>query len=641
MCGIAGIVLRDPEARVDPGLLLRLSDAIRHRGPDDSAQWTGPGAGLAHRRLSIIDLSPAGRQPMCNEDESVWLVFNGEIYNFLELRERLVRAGHRFRSRTDSEVIVHLYEEEGERCVERLDGMFALALWDVRQRRLLLARDRLGKKPLKYAELPQGLVFASELKALIASGLVPREVDLAQVDQYLSFGYVPSPGTGFRGIEKLPPAHRLIWQHGAAKSERYWSLDYRKKRIQSAAAWQEEIRQAVRAAVRRRLISDVPLGAFLSGGIDSGIVVACMAEASSRPVETFSIGFEHEAYDELPHARRLAERYGTSHHEFQVRADEVTLLPTLARLYEEPYSDSSALPSWFLARETRKHVTVALNGDGGDEGFAGYQRYAELPLLRRRFAALGLPGASAAANALARLPGMPPRLARNLEAAAGLTSRDLGAAYAWTVRTFSEREKRALYQAEVRAQLDEHPAALLSRWAADPCAGEALIDRICFVDEMSYLPDDLLVKMDLATMAHGLEARSPLLDHHLLELAAEIPAETKLPGGRLKGLLKDAFRAAFPPEHLEKPKTGFGIPLQEWFRGPWADFTREHLVARGARIHRWFQPAVLARSLEDHVAGRIGFGYQLWSLLMLELWLREVVEAPADAPLSWQLGRTA
>ncbi len=641
MCGIAGIVLRDPEAAVDPGLLLRLSDAIRHRGPDDSAHWTGPGVGLAHRRLAIIDLSPAGRQPMCNEDESVWLVFNGEIYNFLELRERLEKNGHRFRSRTDSEVIVHLYEEEGERCVEQLDGMFALALWDVRQRRLLLARDRLGKKPLKYAELPQGLVFASELKALLASGLVEREVDFAQVDQYLSFGYVPSPGTGFRGIQKLPPAHRLVWQNGAAKSERYWCLDYRKKRVQSAAAWQEEIRHAVRAAVRRRLISDVPLGAFLSGGIDSGIVVACMAEASSRPVETFSIGFEHEAYDELPHARRLAERYGTSHHEFQVRADEVTLLPTLARLYEEPYSDSSALPSWFLARETRKHVTVALNGDGGDEGFAGYQRYADLPRLRRRFAALGLPGAAAAANALARLPGVPPRWARNLEAAAGLTAGDLGSAYAWTVRTFSEREKRALYRAEVRDQLAEHPAALLSRWADDPRAGEALIDRICFADEMTYLPDDLLVKMDLASMAHGLEARSPLLDHHLLELAAEIPADTKLPGGRLKGLLKDAFREALPPEHLEKPKTGFGIPLQEWFRGPWADFTREHLVAEGARIQRWLEPAPLARALEDHVAGRIGFGYQLWSLLMLELWLREVVEAPADAPLAWQLGRTA
>ena len=628
MCGIAGIVLRDPEAAVEPGLLLRLSDAIRHRGPDDSGQWSAPGIGLTHRRLSIIDLSPSGRQPMCNEDETVWLVFNGEIYNFQELRERLEKNGHRFRSRTDSEVIVHLYEEEGERCVERLDGMFALALWDVRERRLLLARDRLGKKPLKYAELPQGLVFASELKSLLASGLVERELDLAQIDQYLSFGYVPSPGTGFARIRKLPPAHRLSWKNGEATTERYWCLDYRKKRVQTAAAWREEIRHAVRAAVRRRLISDVPLGAFLSGGIDSGIVVACMAEASSRPVETFSIGFEHEAYDELPHARRLAERYGTSHHEFQLRADELSLLPTLARLYEEPYADSSALPSWLLARETRKHVTVALNGDGGDEGFAGYQRYADLPRLRRRFAALGVPGGAALVTALAQLPGMSPRWARNLEAAAGVASADLGAAYAWTVRTLSEREKRALYHPDLRARLSQPPATLLAQWAADPRAGATTIDRICFIDEMSYLPDDLLVKMDLASMAHGLEARSPLLDHHLLELAAEIPSEQKLPGGRLKGLLKDAFRDALPEGHLAKRKTGFGIPLQEWFRGPWAEFTRAHLLAGDARIARWFEGKALSRALEDHVAGRIAFGYPLWSLLMLELWLREVVEAP-------------
>jgi asparagine synthase (glutamine-hydrolysing) len=639
MCGIAGIVLRDPEARIEPDLLLRLSDSIRHRGPDDSAHWIGQGVGLAHRRLSIIDLSPAGRQPMCNEDETVWLVFNGEIYNFRELRERLEKSGHRFRSHTDSEVIVHLYEEEGERCVERLDGMFALALWDVRARRLVLARDRLGKKPLKYAELPGGLVFASELKSLVASGLVERDVELAEVDQYLTFGYVPAPGTGFARIRKLAPAHRLVWQNGAARTERYWALDYRKKRIQSAAAWHEEIRAAVRAAVRRRLISDVPLGAFLSGGIDSGIVVACMAEASSRPVETFSIGFEHEAYDELPYARRVAERYGTSHHEFHVRADDVTLLPTLARLYEEPYSDSSALPSWFLARETRTHVTVALNGDGGDEGFAGYSRYDALPRHRRRFAALGLPGAAALVERLARAPGLPPRWARNLEAAAGMVSPALGTAYTWTVRTFSEREKDNFFRPEVRAELRCPPAALLEGWMNADGAGETLLDRICFTDVMTYLPDDLLAKMDLATMAHGLEARSPLLDHHLLELTAEIPAEQKLAGGRLKGLLKDAFRDVLPEGHLAKRKTGFAIPAQEWFRGPWSGFAREHLLASDARVRRWLEPKPLERALDAHVEGRIAFGYQLWSLLMLELWLREVVEAPAAAPLQWQLGR--
>jgi asparagine synthase (glutamine-hydrolysing) len=628
MCGIAGIVRRDPEARIDSGLLRTMAGAIRHRGPDDEGLWFGAGAGLAHRRLSIIDLSPAGHQPMPNEDETVWLVFNGEIYNFEELRKRLERSGHAFRSRTDSEVIVHLYEEEGERCVERLDGMFALALWDVRRRRLLLARDRLGKKPLKYAELGDGLAFASELKALLAADLVDREVAAAEIDQYLTFGHVPSPGTGFARVRKLPPAHRLIWEDGRTRLERWWSLDYTRKLSLPEAEWDERVREAVRGAVRRRLISDVPLGAFLSGGIDSGIVVACMAEASSRPVETFSIGFEHEAYDELPAARRLAERYGTSHHEFFVRADDVSLLPALARLYEEPYADSSALPSWFLARETRAHVTVALNGDGGDEGFAGYRRYAQFPERRARLAALRLPFVGGLVTAAAGLPGLPPRWARNLEAAAGVSDARVGEAYVWALRALSEGEKGWLYRPELRRPRGE-ASRLLARWVEDARAGEALIDRLCFADVMSYLPDDLLVKMDLASMAHGLEARSPLLDHHLLELTASMPAEVRLPGGRLKGLLKRAFRDALPEAHLARPKSGFGIPAQEWFRGPWAGFAREQLLGSDARIGRWFQPARVARMLEDHVAGRVLYGYQLWTLLMLELWHREVVEAPA------------
>jgi asparagine synthase (glutamine-hydrolysing) len=630
MCGIAGIVQRGAEARIDPERLRCMAGAMRHRGPDDAAEWTGAGVGLAHRRLSIIDLSPAGRQPMPNEDETIWLVFNGEIYNFAELRERLEGKGHVFRSHTDSEVIVHLYEEEGDHCIERLDGMFALALWDTRERRLLLARDRLGKKPLKYAELADGgLVFASELKALLASGLVERDVDLPQLDQYLSFGYVPSPGTGFSGIRKLAPAHRLIWERGRTRTERYWCLDYSKKRTQSLPAWHEEIRSTVRAAVRRRLISDVPLGAFLSGGIDSSIVVACMAEASSRPVETFSIGFEHEAYDELPFARRLAERYGTSHHEFFVQADDVNVLPKLARLYEEPYGDSSALPSWFLAREARAHVTVALNGDGGDEGFAGYQRYALFDGLRRRLAPLRAKPLHAALEAAARLPGLPPRWMRTLEATAGILGPELGVAYAWTARLLSQREKHDLYRPELRSLLGVPPARLLARWMDDPRAGDALIDRLTFADEMVYLPDDLLVKMDLATMAHGLEARSPLLDYQLLELAASVPAELRFPRGRLKALLKDAFRDALPPGHLTRPKTGFAIPVQEWFRGPWRAFAREHLLARDTRIARYFQEPALERLLADHEAGRAQNGHQLWALLLLELWHREVAEAPA------------
>jgi asparagine synthase (glutamine-hydrolysing) len=630
MCGIAGLVYRDANHPVDRALLGKLERAIRHRGPDDVGLWVGPGVGLAHRRLSIIDLSPAGHQPMANEDETVWISFNGEIYNFRELREGLVARGHRFRSRTDSEVIVHLYEELGPRCIERLDGMFALAVWDVRERRLVLARDRLGKKPLKYAELPEGgIVFASELKALLASGLVSREIDDADVHRYLAFGYVPAPGTGFRAIRKLPPAHTLVWDARGVRIERYWSLDYSKKREQLREAWCEEIRGAVKLAVKRRLMSDVPLGAFLSGGIDSTIVVAAMAEQSSRPVETFSIGFAHAEFDELPYARRTAERYGTSHHEFQVRADDATLLPELARLYEEPYADSSALPSWFLAREARAHVTVALNGDGGDEAFSGYDRYRRFASLRARMAPLRpLRGALAGA---ARVPGLPPRWARYLEVAGGVASPRAGDGYFWVVRLLSPRERSALYRPHaVRADDD---AALLTRWMEDPRAGSDLLDAMCLTDAMTYLPDDLLVKMDLATMAHGLEGRSPLLDHHVLELAASIPSATRAPAGRLKGLLKDAFAAELPDGHAERPKSGFAIPIQDWLRGPWAALTRESLLARDARVLRWFEPTALARIADDHFAGRNLMGHQLFTLLMLELWLREVVESPETGPV--------
>ncbi len=625
MCGIAGIVHSDPTVAVDPVLLRRMGDAIRHRGPDDSGVWTGPGVGLVHRRLSIIDLSAAGHQPMSNEDGSVHVVFNGEIYNFQELRKELAARGHVFRSATDTEVVVHLYEEEGDACVERLDGMFAFAIWDVRRRRLFLARDRVGKKPLKYAEIPGGgIAFASELKSLLAADLVGREVDARQIHDYLTFGCIPAPGTGFARIRKLEPGHRMVWERGRLSSERYWSLDYRAKRKLSAPEWREEVRRSVRQAVERRLVADVPLGAFLSGGIDSSIVVACMAEASTRPVETFSIGFEHEQWNELPFARRVAQRWKTSHHEFVVRADDGALLPALARLYEEPYADSSALPSWFLARETRKHVTVALNGDGGDEGFGGYARYAQFIRWRKRARAIG--PLRSVARALAALPALPRQLERNAEVARELLAPDLADAYTAILRLYTEREKRELYRADL---FPERPAAssrVLRRWLEDPCAGEALLDRICFSDVMAYLPDDLLVKMDIATMAHSLEARSPLLDHHVLELTASAPAEIRYSDGRLKALLKDAFKSDLPEELIERPKMGFGIPIGEWFAGAWAPMARDLLLAPDARVGAYFERRVLQRYVEEHVVGRIARGYQIFALVMLELWHREVVE---------------
>jgi asparagine synthase (glutamine-hydrolysing) len=634
MCGIAGIVKRDPEAPVDPAVIGRMCDAIVHRGPDDSDVWFGRGVGLGHRRLSIIDLSPAGRQPMCNEDGSVWVVFNGEIYNFAELREELVAKGHTFRSRSDTETIVHMYEEEGERCIERLHGMFAIAIWDERRRKLVLARDRVGKKPLKYAEIDGGIVFASELKAILATGLVSAEVEPADIDAYFTFLYVPSPGTGLRGIKKLPPGHRLVWEDGRTRIERYWTLDYRAKRELPLAEWLAALRATVREAVVRRMISDVPLGAFLSGGVDSSIVVACMAEASSRPIETFSIGFEHEDYNELPYARQVAERYGTSHHEFMVRAEDVSLLPQLARLYEEPYADSSALPSYFLARETRQFVTVALSGDGGDEGFVGYDRYERIHRMRSRLAVAQLPGVRpllGAAAALSRF--LPPGLARDVEGLYGVTDPDLGASYTWMIRVFSDPEKRWLYAEPMRRFLAESQSRRISAWMDKPEAGREVLDRVCFAEVMTYLPEDVLVKMDLACMAHGLEARAPLLDHHVLELAASAPAELRFRGGTLKWLLKEAFREKLPAGFLDRPKRGFGIPIQHWFRGPLVPLTREVLLAPDARVARYMRPEALREAVEQHVAGKISRGYQLWSLLMLEFWHREVVEAKAPAAL--------
>ena len=624
MCGIAGIVHEDATRPVETDVLDRMCASLRHRGPDDTGRWAAPGVGLAHTRLSVIDLSPAGHQPLTNEDESVRVVYNGEIYNFRELRRELEERGHRFRSATDTEVIVHLYEDEGEACVERLHGMFALAVWDARRRRLLLARDRLGKKPLKYCAVGGGIAFASELKALIAGGLIDRDPDLAAIDRFLTFGYVPGPATGITGVHKLPPAHRLVWEAGSVRLERYWELDYSRKVERSGEEWQEAIRETVTRAVRRRLISDVPLGAYLSGGIDSSIVVACMAEESSRPVETFSIGFSHERYNELPFARDVAARFGTSHHEHVVEADTAALLPELAALYEEPYADASALPSWLLARETRRSVTVALTGDGGDEAFAGYPRYARVHDWEARVNWARRSGIRTLASLVAGTNGraLPSRLARRAELVESVSHPDLGRRYAWMLRHFSDREKAALYGAPLRPLLERSAGELFSELAADPRAGSGALDRMLFLDTHSYLPDDLLVKLDLASMAHGLEARSPLLDHEVLELAASIPPELKYRRGELKWLLREAFRGRIPDGVLDRPKQGFEIPLNDWFRGPLSPLLDELVLAPDARLRRLLRPAGLELLVREHREQQFDHGRRLWALTMLELWLR-------------------
>ncbi len=621
MCGIAGIVYEDPARPVSRAALERMCRALGHRGPDGEGIWIGSGVGLAHRRLAVIDLSPAGRQPMSNEDESLWITYNGEIYNFLELRRQLADAGHRFRSRTDTEVILHLFEEKGERCVRDLHGMFALAIWDDRTRRLFLARDRVGKKPLKYAVFDGGLIFASELKAILASGLVDTEPDLAAIDMFFELGYVPGPATGSRAIRKLLPAQTLTWSPRGLQRRDYWHLDFGEKRPRSMADCCETLREIVTRCVKRRLVSDVPLGAFLSGGIDSSVVVACMAQTSDRPVRTFSMGFEHEPYNELPYARMVAQRFATVHHEFIVRADAVDLLPELAFLYEEPYADSSALPSYLLARETRRFVTVALNGDGGDEAFGGYTRYARLLRWRRVLSWGRRVGLHRLASALQRYTRPRSRFGELADKLVALASDSMASQYAWLVRLFSERQRHELYGPALREIAADRARRNFQAILDDPASGSTALDRMQSLDIRSYLPDDLLVKMDLATMAHGLEARSPLLDPEVLEFAASLPSATRYRAKTLKWLLREAFRSVLPESLLSRGKQGFAVPLAEWFRGPWRTFFQETVLGPRSRNREFLDSGIVSAMFADHVAGRAEHGRRLWALLMFELWL--------------------
>jgi asparagine synthase (glutamine-hydrolysing) len=628
MCGIAGKLCL-PGQPVDLERLARMCAGLEHRGPDSRGIFHDERVCLGIQRLRVIDLD-TGDQPIYNEDRSVVLVLNGEIYNYRELRRELRARGHRFATRGDTEVIVHLYEEHGVDCVRHLHGMFAFALWDRRRQQLLLGRDRVGKKPLVYSLRGGVLSFASELRALLADDEIPREVDHGAIDGYLELGYVPSPLTAVRGVRKLPPAHTLVMRDGRVTLRRYWQLDYGAKlRDVDERELCERIRAGLRAATRRRLIADVPLGAFLSGGIDSSAVVAAMAETSPGPVRTFSIGFEHQAFDELPHARRIAQRFGTVHEEFQVRTDAVEVIPRLVRHYGEPFADASAIPSFYLSEMTRRHVTVALNGDGGDESFGGYTRYVANALalrleylpasLRRRLASLS-----------ARLPeggevsSLPSR-ARRLISALPL---DPPARYARYVSWFDSAQRHELYDpAFADAIEDVAPRDSIEElWSAT--SGSSVVDKMLEVDVSTYLVDDLITKIDIATMAHGLEARSPFLDHELMQLAASIPAHLKVRGTSKKWILRQALRGWLPDEILDRPKQGFSVPLTAWLRGELRDWSREILLDSRTLGRGYFEPAAVRRLLERHDGGADGDAKRIWALVMLELWHRELIDVP-------------
>jgi asparagine synthase (glutamine-hydrolysing) len=627
MCGIVG-QLRPEGLPVEPDVPARMCAGLEHRGPDARGIHEEPGLFLGIQRLRVIDLD-TGDQPIYNEDRSVVVVLNGEIYNFAELRRDLRARGHRFATNGDTEVIAHLYEEHGVDCVRHLHGMFAFALWDRRRRRLLVARDRVGKKPLVYAHRDGGLSFASEIGALLADPEIPREVDPVALDRYLALGYVPTPLTAIAGVRKLPPAHILVMRDGQISLRRYWQLDYSHKLDAPVEEVCERIRDALRTATRRRMVADVPLGAFLSGGIDSSAVVAAMAEASTQPVRTFSIGFDHGAFDELPHARRIAEQFGTVHEEFEVRPEAIDVVPRMVRHYGEPFADSSAIPSFYLAQLTRRHVTVALNGDGGDESFGGYTRYVA-NALAGRLDRVPAPLRRLAAAAGTRLPagGEVSSVTNRARRLAGTLALDRPARYARYVSWFDAAQRTSLYAPSFAAEADSDAEAVIAgAWAAG--SGKHVIDRMLQVDAQTYLVDDLLAKVDIATMAHGLEARSPLLDHELMELAAAIPATLKVRGSEKKWIFREALRGWLPEDVLDRPKQGFSVPLSSWLRRDLRTWAGDVLLDPATLARGFFRPDAVRALLSRHDAGAQGEAHRIWALLMLELWHREFIDASA------------
>ncbi|MEO1136049.1 MAG: asparagine synthase (glutamine-hydrolyzing) [Pseudomonadota bacterium] len=631
MCGIAGFLREHPDSQPgDAALLNAMADQLTHRGPDDHGVWTGGGAGLAHRRLSIIDLSAHGRQPM---QRGPWVIsYNGEIYNHAALRQELMAAGETFTTQTDTEVLLLALARWGEAALHKLNGMFAFALWNENDRTLLLARDRIGKKPLYYANCNGDFVFASEMKAFLAHPDFERRADFEAIHHYLSLQYVPAPWTALRGVKALPPGSILrVTPANAANApepQRYWTLPSPKDAVaRDSADVQAEIREKLSAAVKRRMVADVPVGAFLSGGIDSSAVTAFMAEHSANPVKTFCIGFDETDFDERRYARLVAERFGTDHEEEIVRPDAMAILPEIIWHYEDPFADPSAIPTYYVSQLARRHVTVSLSGDGGDEFFLGYNRYDDcaamgwvdhLPTAVRRMAGAG---ANAISPGLARRRPFGGLRWRLLRAAASNAQR-----YEPAMMYFFNIDKKAGYGDGLRPYLANDTLNLLQPYFDD---APNMVAGAAWADIHSYLPDDLLVKVDRASMAHSLEARAPFLDVELMELAASIPSHQKLQGG-LKGLLKSALREIVPDAVLDRPKMGFGLPIERWFRQDLHDFTLDILTSANAQDRGLFQAGYVETLMHEHRDGPRLHHTKLWAMLVLELWFQAWIDgAPA------------
>ena len=631
MCGLVGKLNFDFQKPVEKELIEKMAEKLRHRGPDDKGVYVKGSMGLGLSRLAVIDLSGTGHQPMRNEDKTVWIVFNGEIYNFQSLKRKLIERGHKFFSNSDTETIIHLYEEYGEECLKHLKGMFAFAIWDERKKKLFMARDRIGKKPLYYFLNDQCLIFASEIKAILEDRIVPRRVNKKAIHHYLTYNYVPNPQTAFHNIFKLPPAHSLIWQAGRISIKRYWRLNYEPKLNLSEEEACEQILPRLEEATKIRMISDVPLGAFLSGGTDSSAVVALMSKLSEKPVRTFSIGFKEGFYNELPFAKMVAETFQTEHHEFLVKPKALQVLPKLVWHYGEPFADSSALPVFYVAKMAKNYVTVALNGDGGDENFGGYRRYHfdrfihyynQLPSLVRekiinKFIKL-IPYTNSASFNL---------FLQKLKVLSETSSDFQPQRHLWLLYWFNYNLKEKLYSDDFKREVGrEDPLNIMAENYKNFGNLADSVDNMISVEANTYLPDDLLVKMDVATMANSLEARSPLLDHEFMEFAAALPPEFKIKNGERKYIFKKALKTLLPKEIIYRKKKGFTPPMDDWFRKEMKDYAHEVLLDSKTINRNYFKKEGIVKLLNEHCRSNINHGEIIWALIFLELWHRTFID---------------
>jgi asparagine synthase (glutamine-hydrolysing) len=627
MCGIVGFVNADKRA-VDQTVLEKMNAAIIHRGPDQDGFYVNKNVGLAMRRLSIIDLA-SGKQPIHSQDKTKWIVFNGEIYNYQEIREHLTEKGFSFYTSSDTEAIVNLYQLYGADCVDYLRGMFAFAIWDETEQSLFIARDRVGKKPVLYSHQPSGdLIFGSEFKAVLQNPSVSREVDYEAIDSYLSYLCVPAPQTAFKSIRKLEPGHWLLWKNGEIKTHRYWQPDFSKKIKISEAEAIEETTRIVREATKLRMISEVPLGAFLSGGVDSSAIVALMAELSDKPVKTFSIGFEEQDFSELKYAKEVAKHVGAEYNEFIVRPNALEILPTLVEHYGEPYADSSAIPTYYVSKETRKYVTVALNGDGGDESFAGYERHVAMRIAEKYHKFPSILRKIFIESPINLVPTSEIKRSRVRDAKRFLQAASLPKTeryFRW-MSIFNREAKAEIYTKDFAQTVsNNHASHFLEQWFAKS-NGNGILDATLLTDQMTYLPNDLLPKVDIASMANSLEARSPFLDHKVIEFAASLPENLKMKGFETKSLLKKVAARLVPKEVIYRRKMGFGVPIGNWFRGEMKSFVKDVLLSEKSLQRNIVKPEFIEKYVREHTTAEKDHTFQIWTLLMLEMWFQKFID---------------